>query len=171
MIEERIVISDANIIFDLLSVSLLEAFFALPCEICTTDLVISEITRPEQSKIVQKFIKSKKLGVVSFNAVDFSQVISLHTNCTNNASIADCSVWYYAKKVDGRLLTGDGKLRSTAQKDGVKVSGVLYLFDNFIEYNILSPQEAAENLESLMNLNMRLPQGECESRIKFWRNK
>ena len=171
MIEERIVISDANVFFDLLSVSLLEAFFALPCEICTTDLVISEITRPEQLKIVQKFIKSKKLGVVSFNAVDFSQVISLHTNCTNNASIADCSVWYYAKKVDGRLLTGDGKLRSAAQKDGVKVSGVLYLFDNFIEYNILSPQEAAENLESLMNLNMRLPKGECESRIKFWRNK
>ena len=171
MIEERIVISDANIIFDLLSVSLLEAFFALPCEICTTDLVISEITRPEQLKTVQKIIKSKKLGVVSFNAIDFSQVISLHTNCTNNASIADCSVWYYAKKVDGRLLTGDGKLRSVAQKDGVKVSGVLYLFDNFVEYNILSPQEAAENLESLMNLNMRLPKSECESRIKFWRNK
>ena len=171
MIKERIVISDANIIFDLLSVSLLEAFFALPCEICTTDLVISEITRPEQLKIVQKFIKSKKLGVVSFNAVDFSQVISLHTNCTNNASIADCSVWYYAKKVDGRFLTGDGKLRSVAQKDGVKVSGVLYLFDNFVEYNILSPQEAAENLESLMNLNMRLPKSECESRIKFWQNK
>ena len=33
MIEERIVISDANVIIDLLSVSLLEAFFALPCEI------------------------------------------------------------------------------------------------------------------------------------------
>lgn len=43
MIEERIVISDANVIFDLLSVQLLEVFFALPCEICTTDLVISEI--------------------------------------------------------------------------------------------------------------------------------
>ena len=171
MIKERIVISDANIIFDLLSVSLLEAFFALPCEICTTDLVISEITRPEQLKIVQKFINSKKLGVVSFNAAAFSQVISLHTSCTNNASIADCSVWYYAKKVDGRLLTGDSKLRSAAQKNGVKVSGVLYLFDNLIEYNILSPKEAAENLEALMNLNMRLPKGECESRIQFWRNK
>lgn len=171
MIEERIVISDANIIFDLLSVSLLEAFFALPCEKCTTDLVISEITRPEQQKIVQKFVKSKKLGVVSFDIEDFSQVISLHENCTNNASVADCSVWYYAKKVDGRLLTGDGKLRSAAQKDGVKVSGVLYLFDNFVEYNILSPQEAADNLEALMTYNMRLPKGECESRIKAWRKK
>lgn len=48
MIKERIVISDANVIFDLLSVHLLEVFFALPCEICTTDFVISEIERPEQ---------------------------------------------------------------------------------------------------------------------------
>ena len=54
MIEERIVISDANVIIDLLSVQLLEAFFALPCEIFTTDFVISEIERPEQQKIIQK---------------------------------------------------------------------------------------------------------------------
>ena len=59
MIEERIVISDANVIIDLLSVSLLEAFFALPCEISTTDFVISEITRPEQQKIIQTEMNMK----------------------------------------------------------------------------------------------------------------
>ena len=59
MIEERIVISDANVIFDLLSVQLLEVFFALPCEICTTDLVISEIERPEQQQIIQKLVVSR----------------------------------------------------------------------------------------------------------------
>lgn len=102
MIEERIVISDANVIFDLLSVQLLEAFFALPCEICTTDLVISEIERPEQ-QIIQKFIRSKKLGVTSFDFDEFSEILLLQSNSKNNTSIADCSVWYYAKKVDGRL--------------------------------------------------------------------
>lgn len=168
MIEERIVISDANVIFDLLSVQLLEAFFALPCEICTTDLVISEIERPEQQQIIQKFIKSKKLGVASFNFDEFSEILLLQSTSKNNTSIADCSVWYYAKKVDGRLLTGDGKLRAAAEKDNVKVSGVLYLFDNFVEYGLLSPLEAAENLESLMTVNMRLPKAECESRIAIW---
>ena len=74
MIAERIVISDANIIFDLLSVSLLEAFFALPCEICTTDFVVSEIVRPEQQKIIRKFVKKRKLGVVSFESEEFSQI-------------------------------------------------------------------------------------------------
>ena len=169
MIEERIVISDANVFIDLLSVSLLEVFFALPCEICTTDFVISEITRPEQQKIVQKFIKLKKLGVVSFDADDIGQVVLLQSKCSNNASLVDCSVWYYAKKVKGRLLTGDGKLRSAAEKDNVKVSGVLYLFDNFVEYGILTTEEAADNLEALMVHNVRLPKNECLSRIRKWR--
>ena len=169
MIEERIVISDANVFIDLLSVSLLEAFFALPCEICTTDFVVGEITLPEQQKIVQKFIKSKKLGVVSFDVDDIDQVVLLHSKCQNNASIVDCSVWYYAKKVNGRLLTGDGKLRSAAEKDNVKVSGVLYLFDNFVEYGILTTEEAADDLEALMLYNVRLPKSECLSRIRKWR--
>ena len=171
MIEERIVISDANVIFDLLSVQLLEAFFALPCEICTTDLVISEIERPEQQQIIQKFIKSKRLGVATFDFDEFSEILLLQSTSKNNTSIADCSVWYYAKKVDGRLLTGDGKLRSAAEKDDVKVSGILYLFDNFVEYGLLSASEAAENLKALMTINMRLPKTECETRIAKWRKK
>lgn len=47
MMDERIVISDANILFDLLSVDLLTLFFDLPWEVHTTDLVIGEITKPE----------------------------------------------------------------------------------------------------------------------------
>lgn len=169
MIEERIVISDANVIFDLLSVQLLEAFFALPCEICTTDLVISEIERPEQQQIIQKFIKLKKLGVATFEFDEFSEILLLQSTSKNNTSIEDCSVLYYAQKVDGRLLTGDGKLRSAAGKDNVKVSGILYLFDNFVEYGLLSASEDAENLKALMTINMRLPKAECETRIAKWR--
>lgn len=39
MITEKIVISDTNILLDLLSQNILEDFFSLPCEICTTDLL------------------------------------------------------------------------------------------------------------------------------------
>lgn len=44
MIAEKIVVSDANIFFDLISVDLLGSFFRLPCQIITTDFVINEIT-------------------------------------------------------------------------------------------------------------------------------
>ena len=93
----------------------------MPCEICTTDLVVSEIVRPEQQKIVGKFVKKRKLKVASFDSEEFSQILQLQSKSRNNTSIVDCSVWYYAKKMDGQLLTGDGKLRSAAENDHVKV--------------------------------------------------
>ena len=36
----------------------------------------------------------------------------------------------------------------------VEVPDILYLFDNFVEYGLLSALEAVENLKTLMALNM-----------------
>lgn len=169
MIKEKLVISDTNILLDLISVDMLEVFFSMPCDFSTTDFVISEIVQPAQIKAIKKFTKSKKLDVVSFGFEEISEINDIHTNNTNNASIADCSVWYYAKKTGGRLLTGDGKLRKSAEADNVKVSGILYIFDNLVEYGILEKADAANLLEKLMQINMRLPKSECEKRILKWR--
>ena len=170
MITERIVISDTNIILDLLFLNMLDDFFSLPCDICTTDLVIDEIVQPAQQKIIDSFVKSRKLEVVQFSPSEFSNITNLFVMNPNNASLTDCSVWYYAKQTNGRLLTGDGKLRKAAENDNVKVSGILYVFDNLIEYGILSEKDAADLLENLMKINMRLPKDECEKRILSWRN-
>ena len=83
--------------------------------------------------------------------------------------MADCSVWYRAKETAGRLLTGDGKLRKSAEKDNVKVSGILYIFDNLVEYEIITKTEAVNSLEKLISINSRLPKGECEKRILEWK--
>ena len=170
MITEKIVISDTNILLDLLSQNMLDAFFSLPCDICTTDLVIDEIVQPDQQKIIDSFVKSKKLEVVQFSSSEFSNITNHFVMNPNNASLTDCSVWYYAKQTNGRLLTGDGKLRKAAENDNVIVSGILYIFDNLIEYGILSEKDAADLLENLMKINIRLPKDECEKRILAWRN-
>lgn len=170
MMDETIVVSDTNIFFDLLSVDLLGEFFQLPCKIVTTDFVVNEIEQPNQLGKIQVFIDSKKLTVATFGIDEINKILELHTNRRNNISLADCSVWYYAKETNGRLLTGDGKLRKSAVADNVKVSGILYILDNLIEYKILSKIDCANKLENLMNLNMRLPKNECENRIKKWRN-
>lgn len=170
MISEKIVVSDSNIFFDLLSVDLLNEFFLLPCDITTTDFVISEIIRPEQLDKIQSFIFSKKLEVIKFNTEEVNNIYALYQSNDNNASVTDCSVWYYAKSVNGRLLTGDGKLRKSASNDKVKVSGILYIFDNFIKYGILDKATCAAKLETLMQINNRLPKGECEKRISIWKS-
>ncbi|MCR5606688.1 MAG: hypothetical protein K6F69_07730 [Treponema sp.] len=168
MIKEKLVISDTNILLDLISVDLLEAFFSLPCDFYTTDFVISEIIQPEQNRALERFTKTGRLEVVSFDPNELISITEVFEKNDNNASLPDCSVWYYAKKTGGRLLTGDGKLRKSAEADKVKVSGILYIFDNLVEYGILEAPLAADLLEKLTSINMRLPRGECQKRIADW---
>lgn len=171
MIDERVVVIDANILFDLLSVGLLDAFFTIPWNIFTTDMVIAEIEKPEQKECVDGFIKEKKLSVVPFEFEDVLNIVKMKETYGNNASLADVSVWNYAKKVNGKLLTGDRKLRSIAENDDVRVFGVLYIFDEMVKNDIISCKEAVENLEELMKINRRLPKEECEKRVNEWRRK
>ena len=169
MIEEKIVISDTNILLDLISINILDIFFNLPCEFYTTDFVINEIKKPNQIQAIDKFVKSNKLDIINFDFTEMININNIQSKTDNNVSITDCSVWYYAKKTGGRLLTGDGNLRKSAEKDNVKVSGILYIFDNLVEYEILAKSEAAELLNRLLNINKRLPADECKKRINHWR--
>ena len=67
-------------------------------------------------------------------------------------------------------MTGDAKLKSSAQKSGVSVCGILRVFDMLVEdFNIIPPDVGAERLELLYKINNRLPSREIESRIKKWR--
>ena len=43
------------------------------------------------------------------------------------------------------------------------------IFDNLVEYGILDKKKAADLLEQLTKINMRLPKAECELRISDWR--
>ena len=87
----------------------------------------------------------------------------------NNVSVTDCSVWYYAKRNGFRLLTGDGKLKSSAIADGVQVSGVLFLTDMLVEHKIISKKDMAEKLERLLTINSRLPKKIINERISQYR--
>ncbi len=167
MIEEKIVISDTNIFLDLIAINILDKFFLLPCDICTTDFVINEIEQPKQNAVVSKHIDTKNLSVVSFDFDELAEIEEMYNS--SSISITDCSVWYYAKKTGGRLLTGDGRLRKVAESDKIKVSGILYIFDNLVEYGILDKTSATTLLQQLIAINSRLPKQECESRIEAWK--
>lgn len=171
MIDEVVVVSDSNIFFDLFSAGLLNEFFRLPCKIATTDFVIDEIMNHDQKRSINLFIRTRELHVENFGPLELLNIASVFEKNGNNASITDCSVWYYAKKTNGRLLTGDAKLRRSAMKDNVKVSGVLYVLDNLVEYGLVDKKVCAERLEHLLEINKRLPKEECVLRIRSWRKR
>lgn len=105
-----------------------------------------------------------------FVNLKLNELLDLYESRKNNVSVADCSVWYYAKKNDYRLITGDGKLRSSATADGVTVSGILYLTDMLVEYKIIDERVMAVKLKELCKITIRLPQKLIEERIREYEN-
>ncbi len=148
----EIIVNDTNIFIDLYDCDLLGAFFKLPYNIHTVDFVVAELINAKQREAIDAFIASKDLTVKTFAPkeviaiYEFAYVESLESNL----SITDCSVLIYAKALkNAKLLTGDSKLRSKANKDNVDVSGILFVFDELVRHGIIEKAIASSKLEIL----------------------
>ena len=170
---QAIVVSDTNIFIDLKNADLLECFFQLPFEIHTTDFVVYELIKDHIKEEILKYQSQNKLHIKTFNEAEIKEVNNLCFSQQEKLSYTDCSVWYYAKKNNYILLTGDLCLRKTVDTDSVEVHGTLYLFDLFVEYGILKKEIAAKKLKQLFSevYKTRLPVHEVNSRILKWENR
>lgn len=168
---KKIVVNDTNVFIDLYEVGLLEEFFSLPWEVHTTNFVMLELLKEGQHDTIAKYKADKRLNVPVFEAEELMEIGNLYQQNLNkiNLSFTDCSVWYYAKVNKYILLTGDRKLRTVSVFDGVDVHGVVYVFDNLVELEIISRQIAIEKLQQLYAINNRLPKEEIDKRINKWR--
>ncbi|MBS1588353.1 MAG: PIN domain-containing protein [Bacteroidetes bacterium] len=165
---KKLIITDTNVFFDIMSIEILPDFFGLDFEICTTDFVINEIIRIDQAEQVQTFIRSKKLTVYKFTPEEVDEVISLKTK-RNLRRITDKSVMWKALQLKCRLLTGDKNLKNEAEEQGLQVNGSLWVIKMLVENRIITSVNAAELLEKLKTVNEGLPKDEIEKLIKQYR--
>jgi predicted nucleic acid-binding protein len=149
---------------------LLEVFAKLDFDLHTTDFVLEEI-KSQQRVLIDRLIDSDRLYIIETEQIaDYKGINSLLTN-TRGLSFEDCSVWYYSKKMNAILLTGDGRLRKYARKDNVAVQGILFVFVRLIEQGLLSYGDAILKMQQLIQLNIRLPQAEIDILIREWEAK
>ncbi len=163
-----LLVNDANILIDLLKIDLLDEFFKLPYEFHVTDLVTVEVHEVNRGKldtcINQGLLKKKSFAYQELMEI---QLLSMSNK---GLSIPDCSCLYHARETGGRLLTGDATLRKSAEKNQVRAHGILWVFDQLLENNIIINDIAHEKLSWLLSINPRLPQAECKKRLKTWSN-
>lgn len=161
---ESILISDANIFFDLININLIDQFFAVPKKISTTDLIIAEIEDEKQKKIIETLIQREKLIVKKFPQEEMQEIQKLN-EATRKLSIQDCS----AKKEKGTLLTGDKRLRREVEKDkkdNIDVRGIFFVFELILKYQLVSATEAISAVKELSKINTRLPQDKIKDFIE-----
>lgn len=168
----EIIVNDTNIFIDLHSCGLLDSFFKLPYKVHTTDFVMSELTKGDQYKEVMRFSNQNQLTVKTFSAKELVRIWEYYNNAQKvcNVSIEDCSVLIYTQTLEkARLLTGDKTLRSRAEGEGIVVSGILFVFDELVNHDIITPDEAAIRLIKLVESNVRLPKEEIKKRLATWK--
>ena len=162
----KIVVSDTNILIDLIELDMLDFFFNLPLEITTTDLVLYELNAPKQDKILEA-AQLNKIKILSASASQLQKINVIYHN-KKGISLTDSEVFYFAKEEKAILLTGDGNLRKFAHQEGLDVKGIIWIFDLFEENKILDMKILSDRIEKLLELNQRLPVDECNKRIKRW---
>lgn len=161
-----IVVQDANILIDLYESGLLDSFFRLGFENHTTDLILNEIFQP-----VHVHIRSGKIRQHSLTPEQLEQTFIILSVSEKGISLPDCSALWLAKELgkNTRLLTGDAKLRQSAEDKEIIVHGLLWIFDKIVDMGIISKKEMAVKLEKLLAKGSRLPQIECQKRIANWK--
>jgi len=160
-----IYIADANILFDLFDIDLFEAFLALGLNVQLSLFVMDEIKIPEQIRCVAD---CKRIVVRSFDTEDIEK-IQILSERYRRLSYQDCSVLYLRQKQEAVILSGDNLLRRTAEKLGYEVHGILWVLEQLVENEILTPGRAAEKLGELMRINKRLPLAQCEKQLEWWK--
>lgn len=157
-------INDANILMDIVKLDLTVSFLALEFELYTTDFVFAEMEQEQQEQLL-----SDTLIKIGANQEDMNAIFELSEQHPG-LSYEDCSTWYFAQKMDGILVTGDGKLRTKARASGVEVRGMIYIIEQIKAQGLLPIADCIEKLSLLKELNDRLPMNEIENRIQTWSN-
>ena len=158
-------VTDANIFIDLLYAGLLNLMPRLGLPIVTTQLVADELN-PEQQADLQLLVSINTLEIREISLEEINDL-----KLPIGLSLPDRSVICLAVRETGVLITGDGLVRRTAGNLGVDVRGLLWLFDEFVSLDLISPLEAAEKLEFLVvEKGSRQPNAECNARLGKWRN-
>lgn len=160
----KLVVQDANILIDLLSGNVLDAFFRLGWSVHTTDAVLDEVKDP----LDQLALVAGKLKVVQLSAEEIGAIAILLHQQPKRISFEDCSLLDLASRMGALLLTGDANLRHCAEQRSLKVRGTLWLLDQMIESNVLPPKKAAAALLRMIKAGRRLPVADREARLAKW---
>lgn len=158
----RVYVSDTNIWIDFRHAGLLDHLFQLPLTLCSTDFVLAELHGVQHDTLIAHGLLVEQLDGGAMGRL--FNLMAAH----NNSSLADVSCYLLAQDTGRPLLTGDGRLRKQALRDGLEVFGALWLLDQLVAHAVVSPSEASRGLQAMLAHGARLPNTECQARMIVW---
>jgi len=160
-----VIINDSSVIIDLAKVRLIEPVLGLPYAFYIPDVLyhnelLSLGSHTREELLEAGFI----LGELDGDGVDlvFSYAAT-YPVLTDH----DCFALALARSTEALLLTGDGNLRKAAQREDVRVHGLLWLCDQMNDHGTTPHPVLLEALEHLaVDPTVRLPARALNWRIQ-----
>ena len=157
-----ILVTDTNIWIDLENGRILTEIFKLPYQFVTPDFALGEFISPGWQTL-----QNLGLTIHSLESESILELVYLRQN-HHQVSVVDLSALLLAKALRASLVTGDRRLRELALSQGLSVHGVLWILDEMVVHQAVSPSQSAEVLRRMISNGARLPAGECQRRLERW---
>lgn len=153
----KLVVTDTNVLIDVIDCQLVQAFFDLPLEIHTTEFILDELSELQRVALIP-FVATDHLKVKKFDEWEMRAILEFPvTRKGVQRRIADRSALYLAVCWGAVLLGGDNDLRKEAEERQVEVHGSIWLFEVLFHHGITTAEQTKNNLERLMDVNPRIP--------------
>lgn len=166
----KLAVTDACIFIDLIELRLTSEFFKLPIEIHTSLDVYNELY-PEQKEILKAYSSVGKLKIHNLTSSDKAEILKI--KFPKSLSANDRTVIYLAEKMEATVISSDKAVRNFAKNKSISYHGMLWIFDQIVEFDLIDPLVAIEKLQFLFSknviyLNNVLLISELDRRIRKW---
>ncbi len=158
---KKLLISDANIIIDIIVGELQDAMFALDYDFGTPDILYAEELEEQHPEIIDA-----GLALFELNPDTINNANTLYQqNIITKVSVNDCMALALAQQENCTLLTGDAKLKKLAIIENVPVRGTLWIVDEMFTGKLISVKNAEDAYQKMLNDGSRLPIEEIKKQI------
>lgn len=162
----KLLISDANILIDMIVGGLLDEIFRLDYEFGLPDVLFEYELRENHADLLDKGLQVMALESVAVE--DTGSLYQRHHG--SGVSVNDCMALALAKQEDCPLLTGDSALRQVSILEDVDVRGTLWLVGELMEAHVITVDQAAQAYDAMRADGSRLPWKDVDAQIKKFRN-
>lgn len=157
-----ILVTDTNIWIDLENGGILADVFHLPYQFVIPDFAMTELVRPQWDALAVMGLTAQELDPTAV-----SELFTLR-QVHRSLSVTDLSAFLLARMLKATLLTGERQLSELARANSLSVHGVLWLLDEMVRCQAISPKRAANALGRMLDQGARLPANECKKRLGDW---
>ena len=161
----RLLISDANIIIDMSTGGILRPMFRLDVTFAVPNSLFEEELRTDHPELPQLGLKSLELKPDTVTYAD--NLVQKYRAA--GASINDLLALALAWQEKCPLLTGDGRLRTAGDEEGIEVHGTLWLVEQLVEARVIVLRQAEAAYERMRQSGRRLPWEEIEQQLRSFR--